>query len=171
MSFDEALEKAIASTRRAAVRNGVLLIGAGLVVGVGIALSSPLPFYGVVFGGVLIGLGVMNLLKQPQELTKLRGATPATWVPSPSHGVLVVAGNRLLAAGLAVDLDRHATYRVSSVSYDETAHALQVQTFRIVQTRDGEREVVAREFIKLERSLEATKAYALAKELLALSLR
>lgn len=170
MNFERALDAALVTERARARMKGAVAIVTGLV-GAGILLVVHQPIYAVVVGLVIVGQGVFLLLSSSSALAKLRGGLPDFWFPSPSHGVVVVAGNRLISSGISVELDRHAMHRVSSVSYDEAAHALKVQTLRIVQTRDGEREEHTTEVLLLDREISQERGYALARELLALSLR
>jgi hypothetical protein len=72
---------------------------------------------------------------------------------------------------LCAELNRHAGCRVTSISFDEAAHALTVDVTRIVRTRDGEREDLTRSVVALDRSVPPDRAYAFAKSVLGLSQR
>ena len=174
MDFSAALEQAIATSNQKSFRMaGAVTAGC---VAVGVAL-----FFGThsVFGGLpmLVAIGALwfvALTGTPatKALTRLRGAQPEHWLPSPSHGVLVVSGEHLVGGGLPrAELNRHARCRVTSVSFDEEAHALTVDVTNTVQTRDGEREVLDRSVVALDRSVPAERAYALSKTVLGLSQR
>lgn len=174
MDFPTALEKAIATGGQQA-----LTVAAAVTAG-GLALAGLLFFLThTVFGAlplaIFIGVSwfvVLTGSPGTKALISLRGATPEHWLPSSSHGVLVVTAEHLVGGGLPrTELNRHARCRVTSTSYDEAAHALTVDVTRVVQTRDGEREDLKRSTLKLDPSVTPDRAYAFARHVLELSQR
>lgn len=172
MTFEAALERALAVSRRRSRVQGAGLLAASVL----IAAVSFFVFHHLQGAAAVLlivgGLGLQKLIwPSVAALERLRGGTPALWAPSASHGVVVVVGSQLLAGKLAVELDRHALHRVASVGYDEAQHALLVHTLRRDSAQDDARESTVREVIVLDQSVPPERGYALAKELLTLSLR
>lgn len=175
MDFAAALEEAIALSRKRALRLavastvGAVVLGAVLV----LALNKQAP---VLLMAVLIALVWVPVLygtPTSRTMQRLRGAAPASWLPSPSHGVVALQGDHLVAGGLPVStLDRHAERRISSVSYDEAQHALTVFIQREINDGNGSnREATSRHAIRLAAGVSQAQAYAFAKQALGLTLK
>ena len=174
MDFASALEQAIATSKQKAFRLAGV-VTAGCLAGAAVLFFATHTVFGAIPMLVVIGvLWFLALTGTPgtRALMSLRGATPEQWLPSPSHGVVVATAEHLLGGGLArAELNRHARCRVTSVSFDEAAHALTVDLTNIVQTRDGEREELKRSVVELDRAVTPERAYAFAKHVLGLSQR
>ncbi|MBL8915847.1 MAG: hypothetical protein JNM17_34430 [Archangium sp.] len=171
-AFDAALSNALRIKQGKQRLAGGALLGLGVVLLVGLIASGLSQVASA--GGVLIIVGLVVLFQSTQTgpLGSLRGGTPEHWLPSKSHGVVAVKGDQLLGGGFSATLDRHSRIRVSSVSYDETAHGVLVQLISVVPDRNGgEREVHSRELVLLDASVTADRGFAFAKKMLELSER
>jgi hypothetical protein len=171
MSFPESLEAGIQVARRKWLLPGVVMLLAGIAlalllvkVHLALLLPTPLPLLLLVAGAWLVLRGHPSA----SELAALRGGTPSLWLPSQSHGVVVAAGELLLAGGLLAPLDQHAAKRVDSISFDEQGHAMTVD---VVAALDGEREQRSRAVVKLDASVTAQQAHDFARTVLERSSR
>jgi len=174
MDFSTALEQAIATDRRKAFRIAGAVTAGCLALSAVLFFAAHTAFVAVpmlIVSGAFWFLAVTGT-PSAKALMRLRGAQPEQWLPSPSHGVLVVTPEHLVGGGLPrAELNRHARCRVTSISFDEEAHALTVDVTNVVQTRDGEREVLKRAVVALDRSVPGERAYAFARNVLGLSQR
>lgn len=166
--FAQALERAIALERGAVQRNAVFGGLAGVGLGVYLyfdwsPLLAPLPVVLLLVAAAAQFAGSKTI----KGLSGLRGGEPALWLPSTSHGVLV-AGDTFLVGGRIprTSFDRHELPRVTSIAYDEEAHAITVFITRIVKDSDGDtREKLSREDVRLDTRVSPEQAFAFAKEL------
>lgn len=173
MDFGTALEQSIALTKRRSFEAMMLWAGGGIVLSALNYLMGGRIMYSVV--GVVIAL--LSLLfafggtAASRQLESLRGGQPEHWLPSPSHGVVVLVGDHLIAGAYRGELNRHARERVVSVSFDEEAHALTVDLIKVVKDRDGEREEQRRTVAKIDPAISTHECFVFTKHLLELSQR
>lgn len=170
-SFDAALSAAIGVQQRRKLVVGVALLSVGLV-GVTVTfLVGVARFGGLGVVAAIAGLVLLVASRHEGALGALRGGTPEHWLPSKSHGVLLLKGDVLVSGTFNAPLDKHGLFRVASVSYDEAAHGILVQVLRTVNTQDGEREVLTRELVLLDAAVTPERGFAFARMLLELTQR
>ncbi len=138
-TFDAALQQALAlTTRRRIAAAGaatalvvvffvvVLATTKSLIVAAQALLFLPPIWYLALNGG-----------KTVRKLKQLKGGQPQHWLPSTSHGVLVLDDTAVVGGGLYGALDRHAETSVASVAYDEARHVITVDVRHTSSTSDG----------------------------------
>lgn len=177
MNFDEALEvstrkyHAVERWRAAKPHIVVGSLGLGLMA---LLVVSSIEWYlalAIALGATVLSY-LMSLFRPwtsppaAPPFEKFKTRAPELWVPSPSHGLLLVDGDWVMAGATWAPLDRHANDRVTSVSYDEAGHALILQTVR-AEWRDGNKvaEQHSRAVVALEAAYTAEQARALARTL------
>jgi hypothetical protein len=171
MDFSAALERAIDLTKRRSLEAMMLWAGGAL------ALSALNYFMGGRLWHSVVGIiaALLSVLyafgstAATRTLESLRGSTPEHWLPSSSHGVVVLAGNVLIAGAHKAALDRHARERIVSISFDEDSHALTIDLIKVVKHDGGEREDQRRTVAKIDPSISTHEGLAFAKRVLDLS--
>lgn len=139
-SFDAALARALQITTRrrntaAAAASVLVLIFFGVVFA---TTKNPLIAAQTLIPLPVIWFIALNGGQTARALRRLRGGQPQHWLPSSSHGVLVIGERELVAGGVYGALDRHAESRVESVAYDEARHVITVDLHFTAATADGE---------------------------------
>lgn len=167
MHFALALEEAIRlSGFRTRVGLGGAALGAVALAGVSWAfLGERSVAGGLLVLAVLLAFGATRASAGMQALRRLRGEEPQHWLPSPSHGVVVLTDTHLLLGGVRpLPLERHGEDRLVSVAYLEEGHRLSVDHYRLVRSQEhGDREIEAREVVTLSPQVTPAAAHAFAK--------
>lgn len=173
MDFATALEKAITVGKRNALGLALTISVPSILIAIvtwNLPVDGEFPFVALVIG-VCIWPVAFAGTSGTRAMEELRGAQPEHWLPSPTHGVVVLTAEHLLAGDLRAELNRHARRRITSVAYDDTDHSLVVALLSVRQTNDGEREDQRQISVKLDPSVPAERAFAFAKHALELSQR
>lgn len=97
------------------------------------------------------------------QLKRLRGGKPPHWLPSSSHGVLVLDDQALVAGGLYGALDAKAEAKVVAVEYDEARHVITVDVKHTAATADGEHSRQVHTTVHFDEQVSAEQAAAFAR--------
>jgi hypothetical protein len=172
--YNEALDGAISRSRRKmfifasvvtlveAVFIGVLLTVVSVPATVLAWLALPVFVWFIYFRGD----GVTRALRG------LRGAVPSSWLPSPSHGIVILTDTVLLGGGLPyAELNRHGSIRVESVSVPDSPNAIMVAISHTSSDGSHGSDKVARHLISLDSDVSAERIDAFAKAALERSRR